>query len=141
MRSPSFIFLCLTAAASLARADTYSGYQSNNADKIYYFEVSDLHIARTPKWVPNGAEPPLRVGRAIILAKSLLPRMVPNPKSWKVGIIRIHRVEKSDNWIYMVELVGPPYQNPGDFSPKAPAIDVPVLMDGTVTLPRISRTR
>ncbi len=135
------IALCLAAVTTGTRADTYRGYQSNTEDKIYAFEISEQHIARTPKWRADGAEPPLSPGKAVRLAESILPRLVASPRAWRSGRVHLQRINGSNNWLYMVDLIGPPYRNRGKFDSAAPEISVPVLLDGTVTLPRITPNR
>jgi hypothetical protein len=143
MKRSVFTYIVL-AFAPFAAADTYRGYQSNVGDKIFAFEVSEQHLSRTPKWRPTEAEPPLSPRRATRLAESLLPHLVTNPGAWKTRRVSLQQIDRTDVWIYMIDLVGPPFPKTKElvyFGGDAPEISVPVLMDGTVPRPMISRSR
>jgi hypothetical protein len=136
MRSAAFnLMFCFLAAVSAEEpSGSYSAYgQVDN--QHFKAEVSLEQIRKTPQGSPQTEElPPLSPGRAQVIARRALERVLPSGQTWQLDAVRIVGGALGRHWLYEVAFTRE--YPPGVAVYGGDRFDILVLMDGTVVEPK-----
>lgn len=127
----SFFILIMAQAAFSADSNVWMEH-SCLGKKVTFTEKS---FNRNVPWEGVG-EPPLTVGRAIVLTQTLLNKVYPG-KSWSLAEVKLENYGEHDSWFYIVTMnLEPPKDQSGGSTGIGEAARIVVSMGGKTLVPR-----
>jgi hypothetical protein len=132
------IIFALVCSTLRACAQEPSGSYSASGDvdeKHFKSTVSLEDIRKAPQWSPATQEvPPLAPGRAQVIARKQLDRIIPPQSSWYVDAVRLVAAVEGTHWLYEISFRR---EYPPDVAVfGGEYVDLLVLMDGTSPEPK-----
>jgi hypothetical protein len=107
----------------------------------YSFQVGWTAIDKTPIWREGDDQPPLAARKALRLARAELSKLLKNGERWRLDTVGLSPMIGHDgHWVYLVCFY-PPAPPGGLEEGIIEYLTIPVLMDGIVLEPKISRWR
>jgi hypothetical protein len=133
------IFLLILVVCSFCTVSKAQGLLSTESfygDKHYQSSVTLELLEGSPAWPEEQDNPPLPPRRAVEIALGHLQKLFSNAEKWRKGEIRLYPVR--EKWVYIIELIGPPLEDPKSMSGINPHFAVIVLMSGEPVEPKVT---